>query len=133
MQDRFNALESKGLLSENRTARTRDLDREDTFRSYERVYGVIFDEQNRCVPTGGNVGHSPLRERFVVPLGGRLTRRLNHIRCSIPLMARPDDAQVSAIRSGVAMLSDCRHCLAGTLDRREHALSGTNMSWEMNG
>jgi hypothetical protein len=55
MQDLFNALESKGLLSEQHAARIDDLGSKDTVKLYERVYGLIFDEQNKRIPAAGDV------------------------------------------------------------------------------
>ena len=55
MQDIFNALESKGIMSERHVARLSDLGGRDTVTLYERVYGIIFDEQNKRIPTAGDV------------------------------------------------------------------------------
>ncbi len=55
MQDLFDALESKGLLSEQHAARIDNLGSKDTVKLYERVYGLIFDEQNKRIPAAGDV------------------------------------------------------------------------------
>src|ERR1700737_3461398 len=55
MQNVFNALESKGILSERHVARIGDLGGKDTVRLYERVYRIVFDEQNKRIPTALDV------------------------------------------------------------------------------
>ena len=51
----FDILESKGLLSERHVSRIEHLSGKDSIKLYERVYSYVFDEQNRRLPPP-NVG-----------------------------------------------------------------------------
>jgi hypothetical protein len=55
VQDVFNALESKGILSERHVPRIGDLGDKDIVKLYERVYGIVFDAQNKRIPTARDV------------------------------------------------------------------------------
>ena len=55
MRDVFDTLEAKGILSEEYVGRIGDLGAKETVKLYERVYGSIFDEQNKRIPTAGDV------------------------------------------------------------------------------
>jgi hypothetical protein len=46
----FDILESKGLLSERHVTRIEHLSGKDSTKLYERVYSYVFDEQNRRLP-----------------------------------------------------------------------------------